>query len=146
MKKFVSMSFVYLFAALAGGVFYREFTKAFAFTGVTTLSFVHVHLFMLGVAFPMILALFCMKFDLTADRRFKAFFALYNGGLIVMTATFIWRGILQVWGAPVASGLNGAISGIAGLGHICLAVGLVLAFLILRKQMKEQASAEDFRC
>ena len=45
MKKYFTLFFIYLILALIGGVFYREFTKAFEFTGKTTLSIVHVHFF-----------------------------------------------------------------------------------------------------
>ena len=51
MKKYYLSSIVYALLALAGGVFYREFTKGFSFTGQTTLSVVHVHYFVLGTIF-----------------------------------------------------------------------------------------------
>ena len=37
MKKFINISLIYAIAAMAGGVFYREFTKFNNFTGVTAL-------------------------------------------------------------------------------------------------------------
>jgi hypothetical protein len=49
MKKYLNISFYYAIAALAGGVFYREFTKWNGFTGVTALGKVHAHLFLLGM-------------------------------------------------------------------------------------------------
>lgn len=47
MKKYLNIAFAYLLAGLAGGVFFREFTKFNAFTGVTALGFLHVHLLVL---------------------------------------------------------------------------------------------------
>ena len=49
MKKYLNISFIYAIAAMAGGVFYREFTKFSGYTGVTALSKVHPHLFLLGM-------------------------------------------------------------------------------------------------
>ena len=43
MKKFINISLIYAIAAMAGGVFYREFTKFNNFTGVTALGKVHAH-------------------------------------------------------------------------------------------------------
>lgn len=48
MKKYFNIAFIYAIAAIASGVFYREFTKFNAFTGKTTLSITHLHLFVLG--------------------------------------------------------------------------------------------------
>lgn len=47
--------------------------------------------------------------------------------------TFLWRGILQVLGSAISDGINGAISGIAGIGHILVGTGLILFFLMVRK-------------
>lgn len=45
MKKYFTLFFIYLILALIGGVFYREFTKAFEFTGKTTLSIYRGYVF-----------------------------------------------------------------------------------------------------
>ena len=38
MKKYLNFAFAYAILAMAGGVFYREFTKWNAFTGATALG------------------------------------------------------------------------------------------------------------
>ena len=38
MKKYLNLSLAYAVAAMAGGVFYREFTKLNGFVGVTALG------------------------------------------------------------------------------------------------------------
>ena len=48
---------IYMIAALVAGVFYRELTKFNQFTGKTTLSVTHTHLFILGVFVFLLLAL-----------------------------------------------------------------------------------------
>ena len=50
-KKFINTSFLYAILAMIGGVFYREFTKINQFVGATALGKVHVHLFVLGMIF-----------------------------------------------------------------------------------------------
>jgi len=49
----------------------------------------------------------------------------------------IIRGTLQVLEFDLSSGLDSAISGIAGLGHIAVTIGLVLFFLLLKKNHHE---------
>ena len=43
MKKYANAAIAYSFLALAGGVFYHEFTKFNGFEGATSLGFVHPH-------------------------------------------------------------------------------------------------------
>ena len=64
MKKPIWIAFGYAIAAMACGVFYREFTKFFDFTGTTTLAVSHVHLFMLGAVIFLAVALFNSKLQL----------------------------------------------------------------------------------
>lgn len=137
MKRFINTAFIYAIAAMAGGVFYREFTKFNGFSGRTSLGFVHTHLFILGMLFFLVLALFQKSYSLDQAPRFGAFFLIYNAGMVVITATFLWRGVSQVLALPLSTGMDAAISGIAGLGHILLGVGVVLFFLILKRQCKK---------
>ena len=58
MKKYANAAIAYSFLALAGGVFYREFTKFNGFEGATSLGFVHPHYLMLGVFFFLALIVF----------------------------------------------------------------------------------------
>lgn len=135
MKKMINTAFTYALLAMAGGVFYREFTKFNHFTGQTNLGFVHTHLFILGMIGFLVVALFVKNLpDVLADRKFKVFYILYNFGLCITAVTLAWRGIIQVLSVPVSSGLNDSISGIAGIGHILLGIGIVLFFLIIRKK------------
>lgn len=137
MKKLINTSFVYAILAMIGGVFYREFTKFNGFVGKTALSVVHTHLFMLGMVFFLLVLLLAKQYkELIENKRFKLFYYTYNVGLILATAMFIWRGILQVLGTNISSGLNASISGMAGIGHILLGVGIIIFFTILKKQEK----------
>lgn len=137
MKKIINTSFLYAILAMIGGVFYREFTKFNHFVGKTTLSVVHTHLFMLGMFFFLVILLLAKQYkNLIEDKKFKLFYYIYNGGLLLATAMFVWRGVLQVLGSDISGALNASISGMAGIGHILLAVGIIIFFTILKKQEK----------
>lgn len=58
MKKLWNTSMIYLILALAGGVFYREFSKFHGYTGRTTLAYVHTHLLVLGMFLFLLTILF----------------------------------------------------------------------------------------
>lgn len=137
MKKVINTSFVYLILAMIGGVFYREFTKFNDFTGQTTLSVVHTHLLVLGVFFFLILALFIKNFpNILENKKFDKFYIVYNISVILFTVMLLVRGVVQVLGTSLSTGLNASISGIAGVSHILLTASLIYFFVILKKEIK----------
>ena len=131
MKKLINTAFIYTILALVSGVFYREFTRSLEFSDRTTLSVMHVHLFVLGSLVFLLLTLFEKEFKITKNKSFNKFFVVYNVGLIFMIAMFVWRGIDQVLG------LNGGamISGIAGISHIIFSIGIIMMFIVIRKEV-----------
>ena len=134
MKRLLNTAFIYAIAAMAGGVFYREFTKFSGFSGRTSLAFIHTHLFMLGMFFFLAAALFQFHAALDQDRRFRIFYWIYNSGIVITTIGFAWRGVVQVRNLDISKGMDAAVSGVSGIGHILTGIGLVLFFLILKKQ------------
>lgn len=136
MKKYLNISLVYAVAAMAGGVFYREFTKYNGFTGVTVLGKVHAHLFLLGMLIFMLVALFTTHRDLAKYKTFKAFLWTYNIGVPLTAVMMLVRGVVQVLGISLSSGASASVSGIAGIGHILTGVGIILLLLSLRKTAK----------
>lgn len=133
MKKYLNLSMAYAIAAMAGGVFYREFTKWNGFTGVTALGKVHTHLFMLGMIMFLIVALFAERYPLSEQKTFRMFVLVYNMGVPVTSLMMAVRGITQVLDLPLSKGASSAISGIAGIGHILTGAGMILLLLSLRK-------------
>lgn len=133
MKKYLNIAMGYAIAAMAGGVFYREFTKWNHFSGVTMLSKVHAHLFMLGMMVFLLVALFSRQMDLEKENSFRWFLRLYNIGLPLTVVMMLVRGILQVKEAALSAGADAAISGIAGIGHILLSIGLLLLLVTLKR-------------
>lgn len=138
MKKYFTLSFIYLILALIGGVFYREFTKAFEFTGKTTLSIVHVHFFVLGVVLFLIIAILNHLINLEQNKGFKVFLILYNISLPFIAVMFLTRGIIQVLDLSLSPAINSMISGIAGVSHFVLGGSLIFLFVLLIKSQKDK--------
>ncbi|MGN0636653.1 MAG: DUF2871 domain-containing protein [Acutalibacteraceae bacterium] len=136
MKKYLNISLVYAIAAMAGGVFYREFTKFKNFTGVTALGKVHPHLFLLGMLVFLLVALFAAHNDLGRLKLFRGFLWTYNIGVPLTAILLLVRGVFQVLGTPLSAAVNASISGIAGIGHILTGVGIILLLLSLKKTAK----------
>ena len=60
---------------------------------------------------------------------------MYHIGLNV-TAIMLWvRGVTEVLGTELTAGMDAAISGIAGLGHILLGVSLVMLLLKVKRRV-----------
>lgn len=128
MRRHCIFAFAYAIAAMACGVFYREFTKFSGYTAKTTLSVIHTHYFMLGMVFFLLLLLLEKSFGFTGAKTGRAL-AVYHTGLNLTALLLGIRGVVQVRGMELARGLDAAISGIAGIGHILLGVGLILILL-----------------
>ena len=132
MKRYANSAPLYAVLAMVGGVFFREFTKFNGFDGVTTLAFVHTHYF----ALDMIMFLLFLVLEKTlhiADRSVSRAVVAYHVGLNVTALMLVVRGVPQVLGIDLARGMDAAISGIAGLGHIVLGVSIVLILLGVKR-------------
>ncbi|MEG1988471.1 MAG: DUF2871 domain-containing protein, partial [Oscillibacter sp.] len=133
MKKYLNLSLIYAIAAMVGGVFYREFTKFNGFTGVTALGKVHAHLFLLGMLMFLLVALFAAHSKLEEQKQFRVFLAVYNLGVPLTAVMLVVRGVTQVLGIALSPGMSAAISGVSGIGHILVGIGLILLLLSLKK-------------
>lgn len=136
MKKYLNISFIYAIAAMAGGVFYREFTKFNGYTGVTALGKVHTHLFLLGMLVFLVVGLYAAHNDLAKIKTFRAFLWTYNIGVPLTAVMMLVRGVFQVQGLNLSRAVSASISGIAGIGHILTGIGIVLLLLSLKKLAK----------
>ena len=132
MKRYMNGAITYAALAMAGGVFYREFTKFNHFTGQTTLSVLHTHYFVLGMLLFLLLLLLEKNFAFSSAKSDKILL-FYNIGLNTTVAMLFARGITQVLNIPLSSGQDAAISGIAGLGHIILGVSIIYILLEIKK-------------
>lgn len=133
MKKIMNTSLIYFVLAMAGGVFYREFTKWNGYTKPTTLGVLHVHLLVLGTFVFLLAAVFAKITELEQNSLFKKFFILYNIVLPAMTILMLVRGIVQVLGIDLGKMGNGMLSGFAGLSHIGMMTALVMLLFSIKK-------------
>lgn len=136
MKRYMNLSLLYAILAMVGGVFYREFTKFNGFTGKTTLGVVHTHYFLLGMVFFLLLLLLEKSFSFTGAKTGRILVA-YQVGLNLTAVMFVVRGITQVLGTSLSSGMDAAISGIAGIGHILLGISLVLLLMQIKRSVSD---------
>lgn len=134
MKRYMNMALLYAVLAMVGGVFYREFTKINGFTAKTTLAVVHTHYFLLGMVFFLLLVLLEKSFSFTGPKAGRVL-AVYHIGLNLTVVMFVVRGIVQVLGTALSAGMDAAISGIAGIGHILLWISMVLLLMQIRRSV-----------
>ena len=133
-KRYANLALSYAVIAMAFGVFFREFTKFNHFTGQTSLSFLHGHYFMLGMFFFLMLLL-VEKVCAFSDGRTSRVLTAYQFGLNITGLGFLLRGVAQVWGTELSRGLDAAISGIAGIGHILMGFSLALLLVKIQKSV-----------
>lgn len=144
MKKYIKYSLVFLVLGIACGVFYREFTKAYGLSNeYTTLGLAHTHFLVLGVVFVILFGLVTDKLNKHDDKLFKSAFVTYSVGVLGTGIMIVARGILDVLVKSekvmyqLSRGANGAISGISGLFHATLGLGIILIFIAwIRKDKK----------
>lgn len=134
MKRYMNTALLYAIFAMAGGVFYREFTKFNSFTAKTTLSVVHTHYFLLGMVFFMLLLLLEKNFPFTRAKTGRVL-AAYHIGLNLTAVMLVVRGIVQVLEPALSSGMNAAISGAAGIGHILLSISMVILLVQISRSV-----------
>ncbi len=140
MKKILNFSIFYLILGLLGGVYFREFTKAFDYTDYSTLSVIHTHALILGFFFFLIVLLLEKNFGLSKERSFKPFLIFYNIGLLSLILMMLIRGSLQVMSYSLTTAINASISGMSGLAHITITIGLILFIITINNSIKKICS------
>lgn len=63
----------------------------------------------------------------------------YHVGLNLTAVMFLVRGVTRALGTALSSGMDAAISGVAGIGHILLGVSLVLLLLQVKRALPSKA-------
>lgn len=139
-KKSLNYALCYAIIGICAGVFYREFTRFYGFTGEIALSKIHTHFFILGMFMYLIIALFARNYDLYSRKTFKAFRGIYNTGVPMTGIMLGFRGVFDVLPEKLTEGTDKAISGIAGIGHVLTAVGIILLIISLKKAAASEKS------
>ncbi len=132
-KRYANLALAYAVTAMVFGVFYREFTKFSHFSGQTNLSLIHTHYFLLGMFFFLALMLAEKVFSFS-EKSIGKLLAIYQAGLNITSLGFLLRGLTQVWGTELTSGMDASISGIAGIGHSLTGICMILLLLKIRKK------------
>ena len=78
-------------------------------------------------------------FKLSQQKLFNGFLWTYNIGLIVSSVMMAVRGWLQTQGGELSRAVDDSVSGMAGVGHILLGVGIVLFFFNLKGAISSKA-------
>lgn len=134
MKRYINAAIVYTVLAMLSGVFYREYTKFYDFTDRTVLGVLHTHYFVLGMVFFLLLLLLEKNFLFT-NMKTKRALQIYQIGLNLTALLLVVRGITQVQETTLSSGMDAAISGMAGIGHILLSVGILLLLIQVKRSI-----------
>lgn len=134
MLRLLYTSFTFAIVGVLSGLFYRELTKANDFTdrSATQLPLVHTHFLVLGFIVLLIVMVLerVLHLSAAAPKLSNWFFWIWTVGVAITGGMMLVKGTLAVKSSDVSSP---ALSGIAGLGHILLTIGVVLLFLALRK-------------
>ena len=142
MKKIVNTALIYAIIAMLYGVIYREGSKFLELTEPTTWSLTHTHFFELGMFFFLIVLILEKEFKITKDKKFNIFYIIYNIGL-VLTGIMLWiRGFFDITKSTNIT-YDKIISGISGVGHILLGIGIVLFLIILKNKIKEKVDKNE---
>lgn len=138
-KSLADISLATLVLGLAGGVFYREFTKLYGYTGYTSLNKVHPHVLTLGflaLLITYLLVFVLIKNKIEINPKLQKSVYIWMAGLLITNLNFLLRGIFEVIGYSPSKAIVGAVAGIGGIGHILIAVGLVWGAAMLLSAMK----------
>lgn len=131
MKKLYYAAVTYATLGLLSGLFYREYTRAHDFEGVTQLAVMHTHLLALGMLVMLIALALEKLFALSKTKWFTLFYWHYNGGLILTAVMMLIIGMGDVAGQATTP----MLAGISGLGHIIITVGIAFFFVALGKRL-----------
>lgn len=143
-KQYVIWALIYLVVGIICGVYYREFTKALNYTNVyTPLGLVHPHFLVLGMIMTLLLGFLVSNLDIKKTKTLTIAFWLYNVGVIFTATMLLIRGTLDVLVKSanhyiLSSAASGAISGISGVGHIILAAGIIMYFVLFILSYKQK--------
>lgn len=138
-QSIIELAFVSLILGLAGGVFYREFTKIYSYTETTYLGKVHLHTLVLGFLSMLILYTFITrKEDDEFVEKLRTPIYVWLSGLLLSTVMMLIHGIIEVLGNYYGTVPEAAISGLAGLGHILLSIGIVWTMILVVRKESEK--------
>jgi len=133
MKKYLNRALIFAIYGLCCGVYFREFTKFNGYTARTMLGMAHPHVLMLGACGFLLVAIFVKVLNLEEDKKMKIANVVYISGIVVASVVMLVRGTMEVSGFAMTKAIDSSLAGIAGLGHIAVAAGIVRFIGIFKK-------------
>ncbi|PID81171.1 MAG: beta-carotene 15,15'-monooxygenase [Clostridiales bacterium] len=133
-RNVAEMAFVYLIFGLAAGIFFREFSKAYDFSGSSSLANMHGHLIALGVIGLLIvyaLLIVLQPKNPQLVKKMKLPLLLWHIGLSISVIMMMIKGMIEVLGYHYYGAIVAAVAGTAGIGHIVLGVALILSLKVV---------------
>lgn len=134
-KHCIRQALIYAVIAMAGGVFYREFTKFRHFTGTTRLSVVHTHYFLLGMIFFLLLVLLEKSYRFSENKNASKAVLIYQIGLNITGIMLFVRGLIQILIPEISKALDASVSGISGIGHVLLGISLIYILILIKRRV-----------
>ena len=143
-RHFAMLAMVYAVIAMALGVFYRSLPNSAALWAEPLCLSCIPTILALGMVFFLILMLLEKTFAFSSRNSGK-FLLVYQLGLNITGLGFFLRGMSQVLGNELSRGMDASISGISGIGHILLGIGMLSAFAGSRGGRRNQCRTEPGR-
>lgn len=112
-------------------------------TGGTAMAATHPMTFALGCGGFLIALVLEKLFAVSESKLAKPAYFVYIVGVAMTVIMLIVRGYFQMSGTELTSGADAAISGIAGIGHTVLAVGMALFFVALFRRIFAAEKSSD---
>lgn len=134
-KKLFNQGFAFFGIGILAGAFYREFTKFMNFEGVTSMSVVHTHLIATGALVSLIFCAILKAYDIKETKQLNTAWTLYFIGVVGNVVLMFTRGMFEVMSIDMSNAINMSISGIAGIVHTLLTIGILWFLNIIRKQI-----------
>jgi len=141
--KFWKFAFIMTIIGLLLGVYSRELMKYYNYDGLTYVTNLHVHALVLGMMIPLLFLVLDHQFPFQHNKGFKSFWILYKVGIIGLLIMNAIRGTLQVMQLDLSSALDASISGVAGMIHTTLAIGMIGLMILIRKGISSHQNKEQ---
>lgn len=125
------ISLTFLIMGLIGGVYFREFTRVYSYEASNHLGKVHVHTLVLGFILLLIIHLLTKGIDI---KEIEKYIKIYVTGLILTITNMVVYGMYEILSQGEKTINIYALSGMAGIGHILLTIGLVTVMIKIRRR------------
>jgi len=133
----LALSITLAILGIFSGAFSRKFTKYYGFFDPTYLKLVHTHILTLGFLTLLGIYLIVRNYDDEKIIEISKAYYTYIIGFTIFIVTMILKGIYTIVSDGKETISLSAISGISGLGHTILTIGIIWLMYKIFKLEKE---------